>query len=550
MATINITKDNTIGGKLETLKASVIELGNVFDNDEEFVEEINKLIDSEELEEELEEEVRVFVKDVLNKRIENRRIIEEKNKGMAKLEKWHEELRVMGEKRHKEELERVRERESSKKVNLLSQKKRDIEISEYGIGIMNYLGQEVYDDIVGKLQWNENGMLNARDPINYDIIVQNDKYIKEHIVYNEFTNNIEVDGKNFTNNDLLALISHFSRVYGIYNDNRVMNAVMKTENLASYHPIRDIIEKKPWDGTERIDKFFQEICNVEIKNENDEIYYREVARMLFYGGIKRLYEPGSKFDYMLIFEGRQGTGKSTLVRLLALDDTAYSEITTIDGQEGIENVQGSWICEFAELLAMVRTRDIEAIKAFITRQYDKYRPPYARLTETIPRQSIFIGTTNDSEFLKDSTGNRRYLPVAINTNVKKFFDHIDDVKKYILECWREAFYKYTENQVYFTIPSEYEPIVEDKRLLYTDDEPIEGMVMSYCHDKPVGYEICGMEIYTKCMNGLRKNYSALDSRNIARIMKNLKNWQRVSERKQFDDYGRQRYWRKMAKDID
>lgn len=538
------------GGKLEKLKASIVELGNVFDNDEKFVEEVNKLIDSEELEEKLEEEVRVFLKDILNKRIEARRIIENKNKGMAQMEQWHEEIRVINEARHKEELERVRKKERGKKVDLLSQKKRDVEVSEYGIGIVNYLGEDVYKEIVDKLQWNDNGTLNARDPVNYDIIVQNDKYIKEHYVFNKFTNNVEVDGKSITNNDLLSLISHFSRVYGIYNDNRVINAITKTENLKSYHPIRDIIEREKWDGKERIDTFFQKICNVEIENENDEIYYREVARMLFYGGIKRLYEPGSKFDYMLIFEGRQGTGKSTLVRLLALDDIAYSEVTTIDGQEGIENVQGSWICELAELLAMVRTRDIEAIKAFITRQYDKYRPAYARLTETIPRQSIFIGTTNDSEFLKDSTGNRRYLPVAINTDVEYFFKHIDKVKKYILECWREAFLKYTNDEIYLTIPSEYKDIVEEKRLLYTDDEPIEGMVTAYCEQKEVGYEICGMEIYTKCMNGLRKNYSAMDSRNIARIMKNMRNWQRCSERKNFGEYGRQRYWRKMAKDTD
>ena len=73
--------------------------------------------------------------------------------------------------------------------------------------------------------------------------------------------------------------------------------------------------------------------------------------------------------------------------------------------------------------------------------------------------------------------------------------------------------------------------------------------MSYCEEKEVGYEICGMEIYTKCMNGLRKNYSAMDSRNIARIMKNMSNWQRCSERKNFGEYGRQRYWRKMCKDV-
>lgn len=532
---------------LDELKEIVREISNVNSNDELFIKECEKLAEKNG---KYRAVIDRLVKEFLDKRIENRNIIEEKNRGMKNIEGWHEEVRAQSEEKHRRELERVRARESSKCLSIVDEKKRAIELEEYDKNMQEYLGEDVYVELVGKFIFNKDGSLNARDPVNYDLIVQNDKYIKEHIVFNEFTNNIEIDGKNFTNNDLLSIISHFSRIYGIYNDNRIMNAISKKENIKSYHPIRDIIEREKWDGVERIDKFFQTICNVEIKSGDDEIYYREVARMLFYGGIKRLYEPGAKFDYMLIFEGRQGTGKSTLVRLLALDDTAYSEITTIDGQEGIENVQGSWICELAELLAMVRTRDIEAIKAYITRQYDKYRPAYARLVETVPRQSIFIGTTNDSEFLKDSTGNRRYLPVAINTDVKDFFEHLEDVKNYILECWREAFLKYHEDNIYLTIPSEYNDIVEKKRLLYTDDDPVEGIVMSYCYEKPVGYELCGMEIYTKCMNGLRKNYSAMDSRNIARIMKNLKNWQRVSDRKEFKDYGRQRYWRKMCKDVD
>ena len=544
----NLDKDLIAEDRIKKLKMLIRELSNTNSKDDDFLEECGKIVENNKDLEEYRAVIDRYVEEFLRKRIENRKIIEDKNTGMDKMEEWHQELIKIAEEREKIKLKKIKDRENNKVLNTLVDSRRQAEIEEYGCNIEEYLGADTYKELVNKFVFNQNGMLDAKDPINYDLIVQNDKYIKEHIIFNEFTNNIEVDGHNMNNNDLLSMISHFSRIYGIYNDNRIMNAISKKENLKSYHPIRDIIEREKWDGENRIDTFFQKICNVEIKNKDDEIYYREVARMLFYGGIKRLYEPGSKFDYMLIFEGRQGTGKSTLVRLLALDDTAYSEITTIDGQEGIENVQGSWICEFAELLAMVRTRDIEAIKAFITRQYDKYRPAYARLVETVPRQSIFIGTTNDSEFLKDSTGNRRYLPVAINTNVKDFFDNLEEIKEYILFCWREAFYKYYKDEIYLTIPNEYEDIVNAKRLLYTDDDPVEGMVMAYCQGKEVGYEICGMEIYTKCMNGLRKNYSAMDSRNIARIMKNLKNWERVSQRKCFDDYGQQRYWRKMAKD--
>ena len=270
--------------------------------------------------------------------------------------------------------------------------------------------------------------------------------------------------------------------------------------------------------------------------------------MLFFGGITRLYEPGSKFDYMIILKGAQGTCKTTLVRLLALDDQAYSEVTTIDGAPGIENIRGSWMCELAELLAMVRAREVESIKAFITRQYDKYRPPYARTSEIIPRSCIFIGTTNEIQFMGDMTGNRRYLPIEVHVNAEEFFEHIDEIKEYILNCWREAYYKYKRGEAYTTIPAKYFDLLEGVRLNYRDDDPMEGLISGYLMQQSVGSEICGLEIYTKCLNGIRSKYTTRDSRNIATIMNKIDNWVRYNDRKYFEGYGQQRYWKKVSED--
>ena len=179
--------------------------------------------------------------------------------------------------------------------------------------------------------------------------------------------------------------------------------------------------------------FFQNVCHKVAKDEDEIIYFREVARMIFYGGIKRLFEPGSKFDYFVIFEGKQGTGKSRLVEMLNPVERYYSDLRTIDGKEACECIDGSFIIELSELLALVRAKDVEAMKAFITRTVDKYRPAYGRYTAEVPRCNVFIGTTNDASFLTDVTGNRRYLPINIDeTKPCEFFEGYADTKKYII----------------------------------------------------------------------------------------------------------------------
>ena len=528
---------------------------NIEGLEEEKEEEIGSLEeDLEEVRRRKEEEVRKrkevlhICENFLIERKKMRHLVEEKNKNMSQVEAWHEEKRIENIKKGLDNVERELGKSIGKTTENVVREKRELEFKEYEYQIKDGLGEENYKMILPFLAFDKNGNLNPKRPTNYDLLVQHDLYVQKHFRNNVLANAIEFDGNNITNKDLTDLISYFDRVYGIADEQKIYNALIRPGNITQYHPVKDLIEEQEWDGKERIDDFFKKVCSIDTSAETDNIYYRECARMLFYGGIRRLYEPGSKFDYMLIFEGKQGSGKSTLVRLLALCDKAYSEITTIDGKEGIEAIQGTWIVEFAELLAMVKTREVEQVKAFITRQYDKYRPAYARMTEVVPRTTIFIGTTNDATFLKDATGNRRYLPIAINTDVRKMFANMDKVKKYILECWREAYHKYKNGEAYFTIDSKCEHILEKIRSGYTEENPIDGLIMSYCHDKEVGEEVSNMEVYVKCFNGLKKNFSNVDSKNITRVMKSLPNWERMQERKYFPEYGRQRYWKKIYKD--
>ncbi len=152
-----------------------------------------------------------------------------------------------------------------------------------------------------------------------------------------------------------------------------------------------------------------------MKAEDNE-YTREVSRLIFAGGIHRLYSPGCKFDDVPVLIGTsQGEGKSTIVRWLAIHDDHFTEVTEIDGQKGVEQLEGAWICEIAELLALTKAKEQEAVKSYIARLKDKYRKPWGKNTDELPRRCIFIGTTNNEQFLRDKTGNRRFYPVKVNS---------------------------------------------------------------------------------------------------------------------------------------
>lgn len=241
-------------------------------------------------------------------------------------------------------------------------------------------------------------------------------------------------------------------------------------------------------------------------------------------------------------------GKTTVVKWLGLEKY-YTDVYTIDGKDGMEVLDGAWVCEMGELLAMTRTKEIEAMKAYITRTVDKFRSAYGRRTTERYRSCIFIGTTNEEEFLIDKTGNRRYLPIRINSNAKVLFEHKDAIQKYILYCWREALYLMRKGETYLTIDYKYGDLLKEKQDEMTFDDPRLNTIRAYLMDKPIGYKVCLLEIYTKCLNGLKKNYSGnAEGKDLGRIMKQIKGWKREPKPIRLEAYGPQKCWIKTEKD--
>ena len=401
------------------------------------------------------------------------------------------------------------------------------------------------NDIIEQLEFTEHGQV-AQTTTNYVTILENDPDYQDLFLFDEFSNRVVYYDKHgvthtWSDNDDANLRCAIENKYGLYHIQKYYDAFNVAAKAKSFHPIKELIEANDWDKTPRIDRFLIDILKCE---DND--YHREVSRMIFYGGINRLYRPGCKFDYMPILIGRQGCGKSSVVKWLALHDTYYGDISSIEGKDALENIQGIWICELSELLAMVKTKDIEAMKSFITRTTDRFRESYGRRTKEYPRTCLFIGTTNDHQFLSDKTGNRRYLPVELDIKVGELYEREDYIRNYILQCWREARYLYLIGETYLTIPAKYYKEVMRAQDSAVEDDPKTGMILDYLNQKKVGERVCNIEIFTNCLNGLKKNFDRLQSKEISRILTSLPEWDRSKDgTHRFDNFGTQRYWEKI-----
>lgn len=182
-----------------------------------------------------------------------------------------------------------------------------------------------------------------------------------------------------------------------------------TENR--FDSLIDHLQALPeWDGKPRLDSWLIDFCGAE-----DSPYTRAAGAVWLTAAIARAFEPGVKFDHMLVLVGGQGVGKSTALRILAGDEF-FSDAAFLgarDAREVLEVTSGVWILECAELDGMSK-KDVSALKAMIARQADTGRPAYARSPVTVPRRFVLAGTTNEERFLQDPTENRRFWPIAVS----------------------------------------------------------------------------------------------------------------------------------------
>ena len=276
--------------------------------------------------------------------------------------------------------------------------------------------------------------------------------------------------RGWTEYDASSLRSYIDLVYGLWSPTKLKDAVAAVAAERAYHPIREYLNALPaWDGVPRVDTLL-----INYLGAADTIYTRAVTRKTLTAAVARIYRPGLKFDYVLVLNGRQGIGKSTFFARLAGKWFSDSlSIADMKDKTAPEKMQNAWILELGEL-AGLKKMDVETLKAFLSRQDDKYRPSYGISVEDHPRQCVIVGSTNNNDgFLRDITGNRRFWPVTCEGSDRHPWE-IEAVE----QIWAECLVHFRSGErLFLTAEEESMAKLEQNAALESDER--EGLIAEY-----------------------------------------------------------------------
>ncbi len=403
------------------------------------------------------------------------------------------------------------------------------------------------EDIKNMLDTSEKGWpYNTID--NVTIVFKNDPVFAGNIRENLFRERIELFGtmswsrnkREITDKDEIHILHYLEKNYRLNNERRIRAGmqIVATEN--EYHPIREYLKSLKWDGKERVRYALPHFLGV----ENTEYQY-EAIKLFMLGAIHRVFVPGCKFEYMLCLVGGQGAGKSTFIRFLATLDLWFTDdLKRMDDDKVYEHLAGHWICEIAEMLAILNTKYNEATKAFLSKQYDNYRLPYGTRAEDRPRQCVFAGTSNVQNFLPlDRSGNRRFLPIKCDATKAEvhILENEVESRSYIEQMWAEMMHLYLQGNIKMKLPRHIEKDLAKYQQAFMAEDTWTGLIQDWL-EKSAKEIVCVQQIYNEALNMIGKP-SARDSREIGEIMNNMmEEWEAYPNPRNIPGYGKQRGW--------
>lgn len=419
---------------------------------------------------------------------------------------------------------------------------------------------EKYKEVITRLETDSKG--NAEPTINNALLIlEHDPNLAGRIAWNDFSHRPTIRGPlpwkvyipgseaSWEDSDDAALRHYIETKYGLGNSSKIADALTVVLEKHKFHPVReylDDIDMLGWDGVPRLDTLFIDYLGAE-----DCLFNRKVARKMLAAAVARVYSPGCKFDFMAVLIGAQGVGKSELIKKIAHNWHSDS-FTTVQGKEAYEQLQGAWIIEVAELTA-TRKAEVEAVKHFISKREDAYRIAYGKRISHFPRQCVFFGTTNDTECLKDKTGNRRFWPVDVCVTGKPRKSIWADLTKYeIDQLWAEALQVWRDGEPLY-LEATLEAEAQRRQDMHTEDNPKTGMVQEYLDkllpenwaemdlvarrnyiharefgEQPEGSQkrtrVCIMEIWMEFFEGDKQKLTPMLTRELNDIMKRLPGW--------------------------
>lgn len=414
---------------------------------------------------------------------------------------------------------------------------------------------------------------------NISLILRKDPKIREKIYYEEFSNRLlvrcplpwgssEKQVRIWADTDDSGLRWFFEKFYKISGVNKIMDGVNLISEENKENAVALYLQSQTWDGVERLETLF-----IDYLGCVDNIYTREAAKLSMVAAVRRAITGGIKWDYMPIFIGPQGIGKSTFLKILGRE-WFNDSLSSFDGKEACEVIQGSWIVEVSELTGL-RKSEINIAKQFLTRQEDIFREAYGRRTKKYPRRCVFFGTSNDAEFLKDASGNRRFWPIDtfVQTPKKSIFQ---DLAKEVDQIWAEACELSKREDFHLVLSKEAETLARLEQESHREDNFKRGIIEEYLDKKlPKAWgsmdlfarraylqdyenqvalhselfardRVCIAEIWEEALGNDKRFMRKADSFEIADIMAGMKGWEKMKHVMKVKNYGGQKgYLRKQ-----
>ena len=445
-------------------------------------------------------------------------------------------------------------------------------------------GEIVEDDDNWKdnIQYSADGMKALSTLSNIILILRNDKELKFKIFKDIFSSRIlvrdgvpwdrkfETPDRIWTDTDDAGLRWYLESNYGITSTNKIIDGVNLIAEENAENKVATRLQSTQWDGEKRIETLFIDYLGCE-----DNVYTREISEKSLVAAVRRAIYGGIKWDNMPILIGPQGVGKSTFLKILGME--WYNDsLVNVEGKDACEIIQGSWILEMGELSSL-RKSEMNLVKNFLSRTDDIFRASYGRRAQKYPRRCAFFGTANDTNFLRDETGNRRFWPIDcfVFKPKKSIFDDLDDE---LDQIWAEACELAKDKSYNLVLSKEALEIAVKEQELHLEDNVYKGIILDYLDKKiPKNWntmdlfarrtylneyetmtlqydekdlalrdKVCAAEIWEEALKMDIRYLKKSDSIEINKILSTLFKWEKIKQASRFGKYGVQRgYKRKI-----